>query len=271
MSSLDTGKQLVLEYGGGLGDMLYQMYERGSYNHLRDLAPGEHATVHLIVHNPSAPEVFQHHPKRHQMTVLHHGYWSPADDVQERAARGLPPAGSNWYLTPKESCVEYYPHPSDEPILEQLSEPYLVIAPAAGTPDRTIPDKQRAFIYEYLLAHTSYLLLVTGRTYDRDARYEPAVPAHPRIVNAVDKLSVPGACRAVQQAQGLVTAHSALNLVGWWEDRPQLLLYPPSVLAQHAPQGQYDQWLFGANRTTTVHTTFDEFELSHLVRFLEGL
>lgn len=261
----------TLEYGGGLGDMLAQMYERGSYSLLETLGEGDHATVHLVCHNPSAPEVFTHHPNRDRMTVLSHGYWSPEEDGPERRKRGMPSPGCNYQLPARPWAVTYYPHPSDTAVLEAVTSSYLVLAPSAGQPDRTLPPECLDLIYDYLLEHTPFQLVVTGCSYDRDGRYEPPVPAHPRIINAVDRLSVPGAGRLLQRAAGLITAHSALCMVGWLEHKPQLLLYPQHTLNRHAKNNQYDQWLFGATRASTVHGLFDTFSTAQLAAFVQHL
>lgn len=261
----------TLEYGGGLGDMFYQLYARGSYNVLRDLGVDDTATVHLVVHNPGAPELLAYHPKRSQMTVYWHGYWSSGDDAQERERRAMPEPGSNYFLPDKDEVIEFYPHPADQAVLDLLPDTFVVMAPGAGTPDRTIPHAVLEATYERLLRDTSGPILVVGRDYSRDGRAEPAVPAHPRILNAVNHLSVPGTAWALQKAAGLVTAHSSLNLLGWCMQKPQLLLYNQAVLDRHCHGGHYDQWMFGANRSTTIHGRFDDFDVTWVDRFIQEL
>lgn len=84
-----------LEYGGGLGDVLSQLFYRGSYNVLRDLRPGEKAKVALITHNPFAQELFEWHPKQAQIAVVDCGYWNAVEaDPARRKKLGLPAPGA---------------------------------------------------------------------------------------------------------------------------------------------------------------------------------
>lgn len=255
-----------LEYGGGLGDMFYQLYERSSYNVLRDLAPGDTAQVVLVVLNPFAHELFAHHPKRDQFVVRTEGYWAPANDVAERQARGLAPAGANYRLPVKTGGVEFYPSPEDQARLDALPERYLVLAAGAGSPDRSFPDALVRDVVEELRLGSRLPVVAVGRSYERDGRSEPVMP--PTVINYVDQLSVAGTAKLVQRAAGLVTAHSALNLLGWCERVPQLLLFPQSVLDHHAVNGKYDQWLFGAQYPNTVCARFDDYTPEHVRRFL---
>lgn len=262
----------VLEFGGGLGDMLYQCYQEGAYNVLRDLEPDDTADVNLVVHNPAAPELFEWHPKRSQMRVQYHGYWSPANDEYERRIRNLPPPGSNYALPSKDRQLTFYPSPADLLLLQSLApKGYIVFAASAGTPDRIMPDVLQLRIIHRLLERTELPIVFVGRTYERDGRWEPVPIDHPRLHNLVDKLSLPGTCHLVQQAAGLVTTHSSLNLLGWCENRPQLLVYPQNVLDRHVHQGLYDQWLFGANRPTTTHGLFEHFDEAWVDQFITHL
>jgi ADP-heptose:LPS heptosyltransferase len=260
----------VLEFGGGLGDVLYQLYERGAYNVLRDLQPGDTADVWIVSHNPHVGELFQWHPKREQLNVRQVGYWSPDQDRERRRTLGMPSPHSNSLLPAKDTLMEFHVCPDELAYVQRLESlaPYVLVAAGAGLPDRNIPDS----VVETILNNLDCNVILVGRSYDRLGRYESLKGVSgPRIENAIDRLSVPATARLVQQASGLVTAHSALNLLGWKERIPQLLLYPQSVLDQHARGGRYDQWMFGAHRTDTVHGLFDNFTPDMVTRFKENL
>jgi ADP-heptose:LPS heptosyltransferase len=85
----------------------------------------------------------------------------------------------------------------------------------------------------------------------------------------VDQLSVPGTAVLLQGALGLVTCHSALNILGWHLGIPQLLLYPDAVRDRHFRRK--DQWSFGADNGKTWHSTFQEFRPQLLEDFVKGL
>lgn len=265
----------TLEFGGGLGDIFDQLYYRGAYNVLRDLEPNDTATVLLVTHNPHAKELFEWHPKRMQFDVQDLGYWMVEDDARIRAERGLPPAGSNNYLPIKDSYVEYHVSPEDRALLNKhiKGTRYIVLAPGAGMSDRNIPwDLLREQIIPRLLEIADrFQLVAVGRNYDRHGRSEYDMSQVPGVLDLTDKLTVPGTAWLTKRASGLVTAHSALNLLAWNERVPQLLLYPQSVLDRHFHNGKYDQWMRGALRADTVHGLFSDFTPDMLTRFIGNL
>ena len=272
-------RHIVMEFGGGLGDIFYQLYQRGAYNVLNTLGPDDTARILLVTHNPYAPELFRWHPKMSQLTVQMPGYWSPADDSAMRAQLDLPAPGANAALPTMEGPIQFYPSPDDESVLAPLQGTrYLVVAPSAGTPDRFIPqDLLEQQLIPALHAQTDLPLVMAGRSYARplpdgtDGRKEYQWDPHPGVINLVDRLSVPGTASLVQQAAGVITAHSALCLLGWLEYKPQLLLYPPTVLTAHTQNGQFDQWMFAAHRANTTHSTFTSYTDYLVTRFLQTL
>jgi glycosyltransferase involved in cell wall biosynthesis len=261
-----------LEYGGGLGDVLAQLFHRGSYNVLQDLRPGEKAKVALITHNPFAKELFAWHPKRSQIEVVDCGYWHGTEaDAAGRKKLGLPASGALNRLPPQPTpeTLEFYPSPEDQAVLTEVlgtgqKEPeetnglklVIVLALAAGLPERTIPDSLAREIMRRLAP--GFRLVITGRSYDRHGRSELRKwpQAEGDIVDVVDRLSVPGTCALVQASAGLVTCHSALNLLGWHLRKPQLLLYPRSAWERHIRVP--DQWAFGIGYPETVHAAFED-------------
>ncbi len=253
---------LYLEYGGGLGDVLSQLFYRGSYDLLKDLRPEQRAKVAIISHNPFVPELFAWHPKRSQIEVVDCGYWQGQEaDAANRKRLGLPPPGALGRLpadrpTPKD--LEFYPSPEDQKILSEVlpGGQVVVLAPAAGLPDRNIPPDLAREVIRRLTA-VGYRLVLTGRRYDRHGREEMASDGLPwPVVDLVDKLSVPGTCALVQASAGLVTCHSALNLLAWHLRKPQLLLYPRSAWERHMRKP--DQWAFGIAYPETVHAAFED-------------
>lgn len=257
-----------LEYGGGLGDVLYQCYQGSSYNFLAQMPVGDRATVTLICANPFAYELFHHHPRRRDIDIQDFGYWDVAEDAAMRRERGLP-ARNSFVMPSGTGKLMFYPPAEDIARLIEVERQagtvgYAVLAAAAGLPDRNLPPEivQRAVDY---LVSAGYLVVATGRSFERHGRSEVPVPEHPRVLNLIDKLTVPGTALLVRNCAGLVTCHSALNLLGWLEDKPQLLAYPTSVYERHFRRR--DQWSFGADREETVHCTFDQFTTSHLKRF----
>jgi glycosyltransferase involved in cell wall biosynthesis len=259
-----------LEYGGGLGDVFSQLHQRGSYNVLRDLQPGERAKVAIISHNPYVKELFEWHPKRHQIDVLDCGYWHGQEaDAAGRLKHRLPAPGANGRLPVKDASIEFHcPSEDDDYIAGLLKDgPVLLLALAAGLPNRTIPQELVDQIVPLLRADGRFNLVSVGRTYERHGRKEHTLSFYRNdVIDAVDRLSVPGTAKLLQASVGLVTCHSALNLLGWYLHTPQLLLYPESVFHRHIARP--DQWAFGINFPETVHCQFNHFTPAHMERFL---
>jgi len=267
-----------VEYGGGLGDVFAQSYHNNSLNLFANLQPQDTATVFFVCANPFAGELFAYHPNRSQIAVRELGYWMVDHDAENRRLHNMPPAGSVYRLPPQAGPIVFYPSAQDLVELSRFDpRATVVVAASAGLSDRNIPHDMLEQVVDYLLATTTFTIAYTGRTFDRHGRIEQAPGSrNPRVLNLIDKLSVPGTAYLVQQCKGLVTAHSALNLLGWHEHKPQLLLYPQSVVNRHSHRRadglmQWDQWMFGANRPNTQHTVFELFGPAHTAAFVNTL
>jgi len=262
-----------LLYGGGLGDIFYQMYHRGSYNTLRDLKPNDTAEVYIVCHNPYAKELFTIHPKTSQIKIHDCGYWGPEEDLIKRQKYNIPSTLSNGQLPVLDNCIEYTIPESEKPLVESVMEQkYILMAASAGMDERNFPPEIFDAILKTLLEKTDYYIVPVGRTYDRNGGHiELIYPHNYRILNCIDKLSVPSTAALMQEARGLVTSHSALNILGWLERVPQLLLYPSSMLKRHYLNNQTDQWTFGFNYPETVRSTFEEFNPELIEKFITKL
>lgn len=248
--------RLYLEFGGGLGDIFYQMFHGGGYRALRTLAPQDRALIALITHNPHARELFDHHPRVRQFDIRDLGYWTPGDDAAMRRRHGLPaqatrfPAGSG--------APEFYPSTDDREWLDRLEGTASVIfSVSAGLPDRNVPAPLVEALIELALRHALQPVLV-GRDYQRFDRREQRV-GHPRALDLINRLTVPGVAVAVRRSAGVVCCHSAINILAWLLRIPQLLLYPQSVYEQHI--ARRDQWAFGIDFEECRHARFDSPDL----------
>lgn len=260
---------IYMEFGGGLGDILDQLYRDGTYNVLQRLSEHERADIYLVTHNPFAHELFAHHPKRAYMTVHSCGYWPPERDAYERDVRNMPAHGMNKYLPVVPGRIEFFPSPASVAVLQDVEPEYLVVAAGAGMAHRVLPDWLVDVVVRQLTAVTGMPIYFIGRTYDRDGRHEPTPPKDPQVVNLIDRLDIPGTCELVRNAKALVTAHSSMAILGWLENVPQLLLYPPDVWEHHAPNNTPDHWLRGVRSARTVHAAFEQYNTQHLLRFLK--
>jgi hypothetical protein len=277
-----------------------QMYSNGRYNILRDLQPGERAEVHLICHNPHAKELFEWHPKRAQFEIFDHGYWHGAEEnKRKRTELGLP-AGQPPHPV-KDCMVDFWPDPKEwagppslphgategdfagaksergrRLAIEELFPKeqgftqvtsieefkVVVIAACAGEPSRDLPDKFVELMCGELMRE-GFLPVFVGKNYPRFERREKHFGTG---VDLIDRLTVPATAVLLQRACGLVTCHSALNILGWHLHKPQFLLYPKEVYERHIRRK--DEWSFGIGRKETVHARFGDERMEMVSRFI---
>jgi hypothetical protein len=257
-----------IEYSGGLGDIFNAIYWGEGYRTLGAMHPQDTAHISLITHNPFADELFKWHPKRTQMEVRRFEYWHPKDDIDHREMNGIQPP--TLLSVVKKRDVEFYPSPAEASRLDVIVPvhiPYVVVSAVAGDAERTIPKD----IVEDLCARVAGRcdVMLVGREYARNGRKEYRLADIPRCqgFDCVNVFSVPGVAQLLQDAAGLVTCHSALNLLGWHMNIPQLLLYPDSVFERHIKCP--DQWAFGIGRPKTKHCTFARYGTAIVDEFLE--
>jgi len=240
-----------LEYGGGLGDIFNALYSSRDYSDLLLLKPDEYVEIVLITHNPHAREIFDCHPRASQLVIRNPGYWMPVDDAANRIKHKLPPPSPRPPLG--RLPITFYPKESDLEALKILGRcPYVVVSPTAGLSERDIPETLVELIVKELLWYGLVPAFV-GRNYDLFGRKE-RVPDITGVVNLVDKLTVPGVAEAVRNSAGVITCHSAVNLLAWHMRKPNLLLYPESVLKRHIENK--DEHAFGIDYPECRHGLF---------------
>jgi len=241
----------VLEYGGGLGDVLCQCFGHGSYGVLDCLEPKETACVNIISHNPFARELFDYHPKIRQISVRTFPYWTPEQDPVMRhkyrvlKCSGLPERCPFGAYAPSFHCA-----PSD---LEQINalktDRYAAIAISAGLPERDLPIEFVKYAAEVLVKN-GFTPVYLGRTYERLGRAEISPRQFPGL-NLLDKLTVPGTGMFVQKCACVISAHSAVGMLAWLMRRPNFQVYPASVRDTHLKN--HDQWAFGFDYSECFH------------------
>lgn len=265
--------------GGAAGDLLRSFYWDQWYSSLDAMEPEDTCTIYLPSLNPFTSEFFKWHPKASQIKAVQLPYFTPDEDEEMRRKYGVPLEGGYQPLPRSTKPVVFYPSPEDEAVFDdQLLEHqhpfdsppyenYIVYACGAGTPDRSIPSmvqKKIRCVTEEIPWHFD---VSVGRSFERGGgRWEPDMKVD---LDLVDDLSLPGVCKLVQGATGVVCCHSMVSMLCWLEKIPQLLLYPQEVLERHFRS--VDMWSWGATNGLTVHATFDEFSLrpqEYIDRFL---
>jgi len=262
-------KTLYFEYGGGLGDVFMQMYEGRSYNVLVEMGPQTHAQIVICCHNPHVTELFTHHPRRKQITLREIPYCVPSKADPLRAKFGLCRLDDR-PLNPSQSVpapLAFFPPNHEHSLIETLTrEPFIVLSASAGERSRNIPPSVLQRITG-ILAPRRLRVVAVGRNYLRKNRLEQPIPSFPNLVNMVDKLSVPAVAQLVQRCIGTINCHSAISMLGWLENKPQLLLLDDKAWTRHFKKK--DLWAFGADFETTTWVRSTQFHPRHLERFLE--
>lgn len=237
-----------IEFGGGLGDVIHQVYTDGGYRSLEGLPPHERVKIGIISHNPACATLFDNHPKRSQLEIVAPGYWLPQDDLRMRSLHGLP----RYEGTPIDPNLplRFYPTAAEWQAIERITRRHrlIVLAPNAGEVDRDIPLLRMCGILERI-ADTDLVPVQVGLDYSRNDR--PLEQRYSRFhrapfIDLVGFLSVPGTLRLVAESQAVVSCHSAVNMMAWYQERRQLLLYPEHVRQRHFLRP--DQWSFGVWR-----------------------
>ncbi len=253
-----------VELGGGLGDTVTLMYTSDRYNSLDLLGPDERATVVCMSHNPFVPELFRWHPKRDQFTVRDVGFWWPNEDAAERAKHQLPPA-QPFVFKLQEKC-SFYPSPADVRVLGDVLKPFVVVAAAAGGMDRNVPVEACERFVDQAIAR-GYRVIVVGRTYGNN-RAEIRLRPREKMVDLVDRLSIPGTAVLLEHAAAVLAAHSGICLLSWYLKVPVLLLYPEHVRAAHFHS--VHQYTFGKDFPTTRHMLFSECGKERMDEFFDA-
>jgi hypothetical protein len=268
-----------LEFYGGLGDIFNHIHWLPCYGALDDVGD-EPVTIVVSSHNPYAHELFHHHPRSDQFTIINLGFCADLNTDPKRAALGFRMGGCEhkWPLR----GVKFFAAPADEWIAAGAKKrsPYIVFAAAASDMPRTVPDPvvqdacRRA-------AKRGFMVAVVGRNYKHDyydwtmnIERKEFVLTGPNVVDLVDRLTVPGVARLVEGASGVFTAHSSVCHLAWHIGRPVFLLYDEFAKNKYLPKGpgdKYEGYMFGAGRPGNDHMWFPEYTSDRFEKFLDGL
>lgn len=246
-----------IDYGGGLGDIINQIFNKGSYQFISTLTY-ESALIALICHNPHVVELFNWHPKKDNFEVRFFEWWHPDQNRKNKIKHNLPL--SQKYKVTKGDPI-FYSSPEDKKILINLPQKFYVLSASAGIKDRNIPNS----ILDIILNNSDIPIISVGRTYERihkETPREEIILDHPNVINLVDKLSVPGTLNLLDKSCGLITCHSALNIYGWYKRLPTLLLYPQETYNEHFKTS--NEWSFGKDFPETIHKKFTEFNIKDI-------
>jgi hypothetical protein len=149
-----------------------------------------------------------------------------------------------------------FPLPKKSKENDTWTDPYIVIAPEAGTTDRCIP----ADIVDNITRRIENL-----KSWAITRRRHILVDAY---ILDPERYSVPESLGIIQRSLGIVCAHSAMSMFAAYNNIPQLLLYPDYVLEKHI--WKRDQWSWYVDNDQVFHATFDN-AMSEFAKFKRSL
>ena len=71
-----------IQFSGGLGDVINQIYTTNKYAFLEKLKPEDIVDIVIICSNPFADELFKYHPKANQFNIKLFNWWHPKDHIK---------------------------------------------------------------------------------------------------------------------------------------------------------------------------------------------
>lgn len=259
--------EYYLEFGGGLGDIFYQMFHNNKYAILNTLDENNSALVITVTHNPFIFELFYNHPKFKYFRYMPYPYWDVHVNIEHRKKYGLP-----LQVPVYEKCkadMQIFPYPSDLEGINTVDENTIGISLSAGMIERNIPNILADTMIAEILNNTNKKIVLFGRTFSRNDRKEIQIDLTKygdRVVSLIDKLTIPGTMSALYKCEKLITCHSSLCILNWIYNKPTFLLYPKETYDRHVIHK--DQWVFGLNLNKTEHALFENFDKNNFIQFI---
>lgn len=250
--------------------MFHQVHTTDRYVCLESMEPGEKAVVFFNCHNPHVSELLSWHPRRADIEIRDLRVLHPTRP-RARKAVGMPVVPET--PGPRDGPVVYYPSPADLEILGAFpARPYVVFGPSASAASRNVPVRVAREAAQ-VASELEFTVVLSGRNYQR--RFYNRGEAHAEvrlpdlgIVDTIDRLSVPGVGRLMENAAAVFCAHSAHAMLAWSMGKPTYCLVDPSGWAKHfSPCGPY---AFGAMYRENCTLPFAKWEPEHFRHFLRS-
>ena len=271
------------EYWGGLGDIFNHIYWLSCYKNLSLMQPGQTAFVAISSHNPHAKELWLWHPKRKQISLYNFGFHCGFNDKKVKESLKMRTTGCNHPSIPKRE-VEIYPSPADTETLAFAGKlpPYIVFATGSAEQCKFVPAPIVVDAARRTLA-AGFPIVMIGKNYQHysfhntqpSSRQEPRLWKDERIFDLIDKLTVPGVLKVIQNAAGVFTAHSAGCMAAYHMKKATFLLYNDHARRTYLPKGPNDKfggYLHGAGNPGCDNACFDdEYSGERMERWLSGV
>lgn len=265
---------IEVETTGGLGDAFITFHETDAYDRICAMGPRDQAVVTIISHNPFVHEIFKWHPKAAQIKVLSSKFFfHEYDNTPQRRNAGLTDKPPPKCPRRKRLPIPFFVSPQDEMVLASKLPrvPYLAVAPTSSGMEIENRNLPAALVETaFAICRSRNIPIVTlGRNYQGPHAYKHgfAGAGQEGVVDLIDQLSVPGTAHVIKRAAAVLSAHSALLLLSWYERRPTFTAYPPKYW-QHDFSNPISPFVFGKDYPETDHMLFSDYKPSRFESFL---
>jgi hypothetical protein len=254
---------IEIEMHGGLGDCFLHLHKTDAYDLLsREVG---NIRIHINSHNPHVHELFNQHPALPRIGMNIIRPWSVEFlEAGARAKVGLPvkvPDRVDRLPTP----LNYYPSSGDIKVLDSLPRRFILASFSASSDPRSFPETICRSVVS-VAARIGIPVVMIGRSYGKEFPRREVSFAATGVINLIDQLTVPGSVVALQRSTAMVTCHSSMNIVGWFERKPQFLCYNESTRIAHFLKK--DHWSFGGDFPETSHMLFTAYTEGRFLEFL---
>jgi hypothetical protein len=227
---------IVAEWGGGIGDLFYGIWNNGAaYAHFDLLKEDEYAVVVNRIRNPSVTELLLWHPNRDRIVFMDLS-WYPRESFspEERKAFYLP----SQVGAPLEKEPVFYPSNEDKGIIAGVTadrHPFIVFALAGSFDKKNVPIEIAENAADVLIER-GYTVIQVGKNYLKRSPCEGYTHFSPRtedrlrsrsgVISLIDKLSLPGTCELVRASKGTFCCDSGVMHLSMKMKKPTFVALP---------------------------------------------
>lgn len=237
----------VVNFGGGLGDVIGQSFKSNVYNNLCNrIKEGDKPIIQIISVNKSSKELFTSIPNIDKSTICDFAELYPdffEQNFTSQAERQKTITKLTQKFLQKKYNIKYvnhlfvddlpwnpviYPTEADLKILNTYKgESFIVLHASSGDPKRNFPEKIITKIVNYFSKY--YMVVRIGRddSHITIPRKEIIAKSHTyNFVSLINRLSVPGSLALMQMAKGVVASDSFASYFIKFANQNALIVLP---------------------------------------------
>lgn len=237
----------VVNFGGGLGDVICQSFKFNIYNNLCNrIKNGDKPIIHLISTNKNSKELFTSIPHIDKSTIcdfseLYPNFFEQTFSDPVERLKTIQELTQNFlqhkynidyinHLLVDELPLNpiFYPTEADLKILNTYKgESFVVLHASSGDQGRSFPEKIITKIINYFSKYCMVVRIGSDNSHIVMPQKEIIAKSHTyNFVSLVNRLSVPGALALMQMAKGVIVSDSFASCFTRFIDQNTLILLP---------------------------------------------